>query len=186
MAAKIFGIDLPSTVINLEFRLGVLERIVTRLAEFAPPEALTDETLGDIRSSVFDSLREHYPEAGLILSAEQTHGRATTQSSEVIFLTLHGNSYSSGRLNLELQNAGAAFNILNFEAKTPGCQVLQWYPRSLPERELLRAPTQLPTSGASECRYEMSVRDRSGQERKFEILVDPRKNPAAYDFIEVR
>jgi hypothetical protein len=104
---------------------------------------------------------------------------------ETIFLTLHGNSVSAGKLDLTLQNAGSAFNIVTFEAKTPGCNLLQWYPRSVGERELLRAPTQLPSGGPSECRYEMRIKDRAGVERLFRILVDPRATPPNYDFVEV-
>lgn len=185
MSPKVTGIDLPDAVINLEFRLGILEEIVGQLVALAPPGSVTDELMHEVREATFQNLRAKYPEAGLHLTAQQIAGRHGGASTEPIFLTLHGNSLSAGKMDLALQNAGSAFTILDFETKTPGCSLLQWYPRSLGERELLRAPTQLPSGNASECSYEMKIRDRSGAVRLFRILVDPRRSPTNYDFIEI-
>ncbi len=186
MSVKISGIDVPNTIINLEFRLGMVEQIVTRLATFAPPDAITDEFMHDLRTAVFESLRAKYPDAGLVMTPHgDAKGSARSESSEKIFLTLHGNSISAGKLDLIFRNAGAPFNILKFEATTPGARILQWHPRSLGEGDLLRAPTQLPIPNATECNFEMTVRDRSGVQRRFTISVDPRSTPAGYDFVEV-
>src|SRR5262249_57798787 len=136
--------------------------VVAQLVALAPPGTITDELMRDVRETTFQNLRSKYPEAGLHITAQQISGRGGASGSlEPIFLTLNGNSMSAGKLDLTLQNAGSAFNILEFQAKTPGCGLLQWYPRSLGERELLRAPTQLPSGNASDCTYEMKIRDRS-------------------------
>jgi hypothetical protein len=186
MSVKISGIDVPNTIINLEFRLGMLEQIVTRLATFSPPDAISDEFVTNLRAAVFESLRAKYPDAGLVMTPfGDPQGRSRQQSSETIFLTLHGNSYSGGKLDLILRNGGAPFNILRLKTTTPGAQILQWHPRSLGDEDLLRVPTQLPESKLAECEYEMTVRDRSGVERVFKMSVDPTSTPAGYDFVEV-
>jgi hypothetical protein len=185
MSPKVSGIDITNAVINLEFRLGILEQIVAQLGAVAPIGTITDEVMRDVRASALETIRARYPDAGLYLTAQQISGRAAMHSAEPIFLTLHGNSVSAGKLDLMLQNSGTAFNILALETKTPGCHLLQWYPRSLAEGELLRAPTQLPSGNASQCTYEMKVRDRSGSERTFKIFVDPTTTPTNYDFVEI-
>jgi hypothetical protein len=186
MSQKTSGINVLNTLINLEFRLGMLEQIVTRLATFAPPDAISDEFVHGVRAAVFETLRSKYPEAGLVMTPYgDAQGSQHSQSAEVIFLTLQGSSVSAGKLDLVLRNAGLPFNIVRLEARTPGCNILQWYPRSLAEGDLLRVPTQLPTPGPTECEFEMAIRDRSGMQRVFKILVDPRSTPPNYDFVEV-
>ena len=100
------------------------------------------------------------------------------------FMTLFSPSVNNGVLELSLQNDGAPVNVLGFETKTPGCHVRQWYPPSLPSGALLHAPTDLPNGQSTECIFQMRVRDRTGTERFFQVTVDPRRSPAAYDFIE--
>lgn len=118
--------------------------------------------------------------------SEPVNDSAIARAPEAIFMALQSNSVSADKLDLVLQNAGAPFNILSFETKTEGAQVLQWQPRSILDNTLLRAPTQLPSRSPTLCKYEMRIRDRSGVERVFEIHIDVRSNPAAYDFIEVK
>jgi hypothetical protein len=110
---------------------------------------------------------------------------SSPKATEPVFLTLNGNSFSAGRLDLILKNDGAPFNILKFEVSTPGANIQQWYPRSLSSGDLLHAPTHLPQGQQSECIFHMKVRDRAGYERVFQILVDTRPSPPAYDFLEV-
>jgi hypothetical protein len=46
-------------------RIGVLERIVERLAQFAPPDALSQADIERFREEVFADLQAKYPNAGL-------------------------------------------------------------------------------------------------------------------------
>jgi hypothetical protein len=114
----------------------------------------------------------------------QTEKRSA-KSSEPIFLTLVGNSFSGEQMDLALKNDGSPFNILNFDVTTPGAAIRQWHPRSLSPGDILRAPTTMPGHQLTECIYEMKLRDRSGVERVFRIVVDARVSPPKYDFVEI-
>ena len=46
-------------------RMGVLERIVERLAQFAPPDALSQADIERFHEEVFADLQAKYPNAGL-------------------------------------------------------------------------------------------------------------------------
>ena len=48
-----------------EMRMGVLERIVERLAQFAPCDALSQADIERFREEVFADLHAKYPNAGL-------------------------------------------------------------------------------------------------------------------------
>ena len=65
MSIKVGGIDLASSAINTELRLGVLEKIVQQLANYAPPGALSQELIERFRKETFEEMRKKYPEAGL-------------------------------------------------------------------------------------------------------------------------
>lgn len=65
MSISIGGINLADSVINAEFRLAVLERVVDRLLAAAPPGTLNESQMRAIREEVFDVLKKKYPEAGL-------------------------------------------------------------------------------------------------------------------------
>ena len=65
MGISVGGIDLTDSVINAEFRIGVLERIVDRLIRVAPPGALTEADMTRIRAEVLSSLQRKYPQAGI-------------------------------------------------------------------------------------------------------------------------
>lgn len=108
-----------------------------------------------------------------------------SKPSERIFLTLVGNSFINGKMDLALKNDGSPFNILDFEVATPEAHIRQWNPRSLSQGDFLRAPTEMPRGQLTECIYHMKVRDRSGIERAFQILVDARVSPPKYDFLEI-
>lgn len=65
MSLSIGGIDLTDSIINTEFRLGVLERVVERLLRVAPLGTVTDSDMKKIREDVLESLQKKYPEAGI-------------------------------------------------------------------------------------------------------------------------
>ena len=55
----------PEVVINCEWRIGVLELIIDRLIEAAPPDTITPKRLEDWRREALAELRIKYPNAGL-------------------------------------------------------------------------------------------------------------------------
>ena len=65
MSISIGGIDLTDSVINTEFRLGVLERVVDKLLRVAPAGTLTDQDMKHIREAVMNDLQKKYPDAGI-------------------------------------------------------------------------------------------------------------------------
>ena len=65
MGISIAGIDLADSVINAEFRIGILERLVERLARAAPPGTLTQSDMENIRKEVLEALKKKYPSAGI-------------------------------------------------------------------------------------------------------------------------
>lgn len=65
MGISIGGIDLTDSVINAEFRIGILERIVDRLVRAAPPGTVTETDLRLIRLEVITALQKKYPQAGI-------------------------------------------------------------------------------------------------------------------------
>lgn len=65
MSIKVGGIDLTSSVINTELRLGILEKIVQQLANYAPPGALNQELIERFRRETFEEMQNKYPDAGL-------------------------------------------------------------------------------------------------------------------------
>ena len=58
-------IDWREVVINCEWRIGVLELIIDRLIEAAPPDTITPKRLEDWRREALAELRIKYPNAGL-------------------------------------------------------------------------------------------------------------------------
>lgn len=65
MGISIGGIDISEALINAEYRLGVLERIIDRLLSVAPPGAITESHMVDIRKEVLRDLQQKYPDAGI-------------------------------------------------------------------------------------------------------------------------
>ena len=65
MSISIGGINLGETVINTEFRINVLERVVDKLISHAPSGALTTECMEQIRKDALKALQEKYPNAGI-------------------------------------------------------------------------------------------------------------------------
>ena len=65
MGPSFAGINLADSIVNAEFRIGVLERLVDRLIRIAPPGALTQEDFEEIRNEVFEQMKKRYPDAEL-------------------------------------------------------------------------------------------------------------------------
>ena len=65
MSIKIGDIDLVDSVINTEFRVAVLEKILDKVLRTAPPGTLTQFDVETIRSQTFEELKKKYPMAGL-------------------------------------------------------------------------------------------------------------------------
>jgi len=68
MGIKIGGIDLASAVINNEHRIAVLEKIVERLSQHAPPGAIDQDDIERFRREALEELQEKYPDAGIELN----------------------------------------------------------------------------------------------------------------------
>lgn len=65
MSINIGGIDITDTLINTEYRIGVLERVIDKLIAVAPPGTLTANDMEQIRNDVFSSMQRKYPNAGI-------------------------------------------------------------------------------------------------------------------------
>lgn len=65
MSIRIGGLDLTDSVINLEFRMGVLERLVDRMATFVPPGAITQADVERMREDVMKDLQKRFPDLGI-------------------------------------------------------------------------------------------------------------------------
>lgn len=65
MSVNIGGIDIADTLINMEFRLLVLEKIVDRLLQVAPAGVLSKKDMDDLREEAIDILKKKYPNAGI-------------------------------------------------------------------------------------------------------------------------
>jgi hypothetical protein len=65
MSIHIGGLDLTDTVVNLEFRMGVLERVMDKVSAFVPAGALTQADLEAIRDQVMKDMQKRYPDLGL-------------------------------------------------------------------------------------------------------------------------
>lgn len=66
MGITIGGVDVAQSIIEAEFKIGVLEKIVEKLLARAPG-ALSDDEYKAIRKSVMNDLKKKYPEAGISL-----------------------------------------------------------------------------------------------------------------------
>jgi hypothetical protein len=109
------------------------------------------------------------------------------RSEDKPFFALIGNSSSAGTLDLDLRNEGAPVNCLDFHAVGSAARVRSWYPRSLPNGELLRSKVELsnPNINGQAFVFRMRVRDRSDAERLFQLTLDFRASPPLYDAIEI-
>ena len=67
MGINIGGIDIADSLINTEFRVTVLEKIVDRLLQKAPPGTLTIQDIENLRNEAIKIMQKKYPEAGITL-----------------------------------------------------------------------------------------------------------------------
>lgn len=74
MSIRIGGIDLTDAVINAEFRISVLEIIIERLAQAAPPGTITNDFIKDAREKTLSDMQKKYPDAGLSTHADLENG----------------------------------------------------------------------------------------------------------------
>lgn len=65
MSIHIGGLDLTDTVINLEFRMSVMERLMDKMVAFVPPGAFTQADLEAIREQVMKDMQKRYPDLGI-------------------------------------------------------------------------------------------------------------------------
>ena len=65
MGMKIAGIDIVDGVLNAEFRILVLEKIVERLVNKLGDGFLTQVELEQFRDQALKELQEKYPDAGV-------------------------------------------------------------------------------------------------------------------------
>jgi hypothetical protein len=65
MAITISGIDVANSIINTEFRLLVLEKVIDKLLQVAPPNILSGQDMEKIREEALTAVQKKYPEAGI-------------------------------------------------------------------------------------------------------------------------
>jgi hypothetical protein len=65
MSISIGGINIADSVLNLEFRLGVLERIIDTLGQRGQLGSLNQAEIEAIREQVLADLQKRYPDAGI-------------------------------------------------------------------------------------------------------------------------
>jgi len=65
MGIQVGGIDIANSVIDVEFRINVLEKVIDRLLSVAPPGTLTDNDIQKFRDESIAMLQNKYPSAGI-------------------------------------------------------------------------------------------------------------------------
>lgn len=65
MSIKVGGIDIATSAINAELRIGILERIVERLAQHTSPGIISQDDIEKMKKETFEELKKKYPDAGL-------------------------------------------------------------------------------------------------------------------------
>lgn len=59
------GVNLPEAIVNTEWRVAVLERIIDRILAAVPAAAVSAKDLEDLRRDALAELKLKYPEAEL-------------------------------------------------------------------------------------------------------------------------
>lgn len=67
MSIQIGSINVPDAIINTEFRVSVLERVVDKLIRAAPVGAISENDMQAIRREVVELMQKKYPDAGISL-----------------------------------------------------------------------------------------------------------------------
>jgi hypothetical protein len=65
MSISVGGIDLASGVLDAQYRIAVLEMIVERLLNRAPPGTITEADIKSFQEKALVDLQKKYPEAGV-------------------------------------------------------------------------------------------------------------------------
>ena len=65
MSISIGGIDVADSAINSEYRIGVLERVMDKLLQMAPPGSITASDMQKIHDEAMRDLQRKYPSAGI-------------------------------------------------------------------------------------------------------------------------
>ena len=67
MSLEVGGINLVEAIVNAEYKIGVLERLVNRLAHAAPESEITNAIVEEFRRETLEELKKKYPNAGISL-----------------------------------------------------------------------------------------------------------------------
>lgn len=70
MGIRVGGIDLAGGVLDAEYRIAVLEKILERLLVQVAPDALSQEDLDRFRREAIADLQAKYPDAGIGLKSD--------------------------------------------------------------------------------------------------------------------
>ena len=65
MGMRIGDIDIPDSIIDAEFRITVLEKVIDRLLRVAPPGTLTEKDINIFRDEAIELLQKKYPASGI-------------------------------------------------------------------------------------------------------------------------
>jgi len=65
MSISVGGINIPNSLIDCEWRIGVLERLLDRVIPHVAPGVITPQIVEQMRNEVFANLQKKYPDAGL-------------------------------------------------------------------------------------------------------------------------
>jgi len=65
MSIRIGDIDVTNGIIDTEFRITVLEKVIDRLLRVAPPGTITDKDIEKFRDESIEILQKKYPSAGI-------------------------------------------------------------------------------------------------------------------------
>lgn len=98
------------------------------------------------------------------------------------FFKLASNFRQNNELDLRLVNTGAPIIVLDFTCNTANCRVKGWSPSTLPREEEFKAPTGIPAPYPDRYEFAMTIRDRWGDVRYFDIRLDLGSGGARLDF----
>jgi microcystin degradation protein MlrC len=65
MSIEVGGINLADAIVNAEYKIGVLERLVNKLAHAAPEGVITNAIVEEFRQETLEELKRKYPNAGI-------------------------------------------------------------------------------------------------------------------------
>jgi len=65
MSIEVGGINLADAIVTAEYKIGVLERLVFKLAHEAPKGVITNAIIEEFRQETLEALKKKYPNAGI-------------------------------------------------------------------------------------------------------------------------